>query len=66
MCPFYSSAQATLQQYRTVLKYPGEAAYVDTKGQMRDPQDLYTWKMGSEYTWGTNILGLVFFAGQGC
>ena len=57
--------QATIQQYRTVLSYPGDVAYSDKKtGQLRDPDDLYTWKIGGEYTNGTNILGLVFFAGK--
>ena len=55
--------QATVQQYRTVLVYPGDAAFNDS-GQLRDPNDLYTWEMGGEYTSGTNILGLVFFAGE--
>jgi len=55
--------QAAIQQYRTVLKYPGDvAAYNDTKGQWRDPNDLYTWEIGGEYTFNTNILGLVFFS----
>ena len=46
-----------------MLKYPGNAAYTDDKGQLRDPNDLYSWGIGGEYTNGTNILGLVFFAG---
>ncbi len=54
--------QATIQQYRTVLTYPGEIAKEDEKGNLRDPKNLYTWKIGGEYTAGTNILGLVFFA----
>ncbi len=55
--------QATIQQYRTVLIYPGEAVFNDS-GQLRSPEDLYTWKITGEFTNGTNILGLVFFAGE--
>lgn len=50
-------------QYRTVLTYPGDVAYTDKTGQIRDPENLYTWKISGEYTNSTNILGLVFFAG---
>eukprot|EP00096_Caligus_rogercresseyi_P001975 TRINITY_DN1354_c0_g1_i4.p2 TRINITY_DN1354_c0_g1~~TRINITY_DN1354_c0_g1_i4.p2 ORF type:complete len:348 (-),score=81.27 TRINITY_DN1354_c0_g1_i4:3934-4977(-) len=53
--------QATIMQYRTVLTYPGDVAFDDGK-QLRDPNDLYTWKISGEFTNGTNILGLVFFA----
>jgi len=49
--------QATIQQYRTVLTYPGEVKTGD-----RDPANLYTWKIGGEYTDSMNILGLVFFS----
>merc|ERR1711910_74485 len=35
--------QATIQQYRTVLTYPGEVKHMDG-GQERDPTNLYTWK----------------------
>jgi hypothetical protein len=57
--------QATIQQYRTVLTYPGDVAFTDEKsGQLRDPNNLYSWKIGGEFTNGTNILGLVFFAGR--
>jgi len=49
--------QATIQQYRTVLTYPG-----DVKQGDRDPANLYTWKIGGEYTDSMNILGLVFFS----
>ena len=56
--------QATIQQYRTVLKYPGNAAYNDSSGQLRDPSNLYTWSISGEFTNGSNILGLVFFAGM--
>ncbi|XP_023326225.1 excitatory amino acid transporter 3 [Eurytemora carolleeae] len=53
--------QATVQQYRTALIYPGNFAYNDS-GQIRNPNDTQTWKMKGEWTAGTNILGLVFFA----
>ena len=55
--------QATLQQYRTVLTYPGNNPYNDSRG-LRDPANLYSWKIGGEFTDGSNILGLVFFAGS--
>lgn len=56
------SIQATIQQFRTVLKYPGDIAHNDSSGNLRDPNNLYTWEIGGEYTDGSNILGLVFFA----
>ena len=55
--------QASIQQYRTVLKYPGEKAFTDDDGHSRDPKNLYTWGISGEYTFNTNILGLVFFSG---
>jgi len=48
--------QACTQQYRTVLTYPPE------KTDERDPENLYTWKIGGEYVNSMNILGLVFFS----
>jgi len=54
--------QAGIQQYRTVLKYPGNVNLSESDGQVRVPDNLYTWKIGGEYTSGTNILGLVFFS----
>jgi len=54
--------QAAIQQYRTVLKYPGDVAYNDSKDHFRDPGNLYTWEIDGEYTFNTNILGLVFFS----
>ena len=51
--------QACTQQYRTVLTYPPE------KTDERDPENLYTWKIGGEYVNSMNILGLVFFSGKG-
>ena len=47
------------------MTYPGEVAY-NKSGELRDPKNLYTWEIGGEYTNGTNILGLVFFAGELC
>ena len=55
--------QATTQQYRTVLTYPGDDKYMEGN-QERDPANLYTWKIGGEYTNSMNILGLVFFSGK--
>merc|ERR1712168_1385565 len=54
--------QATMQQYRTSLVYPGNYAFTDSKGQLRDPNVTQTWTMKGEWTNGSNILGLVFFA----
>jgi len=62
LCP-PNLVQATIQQYRTVLTYPGDTVITE-KGETRDPNDLYTWKISGEFTNGTNILGLVFFAGN--
>ena len=59
---FSLSLQAGIQQYRTVLKYPGNEEITESNGQTRVPDNLYTWKIGGEYTSGTNILGLVFFS----
>jgi len=54
--------QACTQQYRTVLTYPGNNKFTAKNGQERDPANLYTWKIGGEYTDSMNILGLVFFS----
>jgi len=58
--------QATMQQYRTNLKYPGNYAFNDSSGkgkkQLRKPGEIETWKITGQWTNGTNILGLVFFA----
>ena len=59
--------QATIKQYRTVLTYPGgdwSKNFTDHSGQVRDPVNLYTWKIGGEYSDNMNILGLVFFSGM--
>jgi len=53
--------QACTQQYRTVLTYPPEKETLPN-GLVRDPKDLYTWKIGGEYVNSMNILGLVFFS----
>lgn len=53
--------QATMQQYRTSLVSPGSVV-VNDSGQIRDPNDSLTWKFKGEWTNGSNILGLVFFA----
>ena len=36
--------------------------YNDTKGQYRDRNNTLTWAFKGEWTNGSNILGLVFFA----
>jgi len=55
LCP-PNLVQATIQQYRTVLTYPGE------NDPLRNSTNLYSWKISGEFVNGTNILGLVFFA----
>ena len=59
--------QATMQQYRTALIKPqcrddNCTGYLDDSNQWRDPNDTLTWKFKGEWTDGSNILGLVFFA----
>ena len=54
----FNFQKAAIQQYRTVLKYPKD------DDPERNPLDLYTWKIGGEYTANMNILGLVFFSGK--
>jgi len=58
--------QATMQQYRTTLLHPCKnkncSPYWDDSGQWRDPNNTSTWKFKGEWTNGSNILGLVFFA----
>jgi len=53
--------QATMQQYRTSLVYPPNLVNVTGK-QLRDPGDMTTWAFKGEWSNGSNILGLVFFA----
>ena len=65
LCP-PNLIQATMQQYRTALIRPecrddNCTGYMDS-GQWRDPNDTLTWKFKGEWTGGSNILGLVFFA----
>lgn len=52
--------QATMQQYRTSLIYPG--SFSNKSGKVRDPDDMTTWAFKGEWSNGSNILGLVFFA----
>jgi len=60
--------QASMQQYRTALIHPGCpsadncSGYTDEDGHWRDANDTSTWKFKGEWTNGSNILGLVFFA----
>lgn len=55
--------QATIQQYRTSLIYPGEGVYKEIKdGVYVNESDKYSWMFKGEYTNGTNILGLVVFS----
>ena len=66
LCP-PNLIQATMQQYRTALVRPNCrdencSAYQDDSGQWRDPNNTLTWKFHGEWTDGSNILGLVFFA----
>merc|ERR1719342_1498439 len=57
-----------MQQYRTALIHPGCpsadncSGYTDEDGHWRDANDTSTWKFKGEWTNGSNILGLVFFA----
>jgi len=53
--------QACTQQYRTVLTYPPQKV-TEGNGQVRDPENLYSWKISGEYVNSMNILGLVFFS----
>ena len=66
LCP-PNLIQASMQQYRTALIRPecrddNCTGYDDDSGQWRDPNDTLTWKFKGEWTDGSNILGLVFFA----
>jgi len=55
--------QATLQQYKTVLVYPGDISREDPRsGSMLDPTDPTTWELSSSWSSSTNILGLVVFS----
>ena len=65
LCP-PNLIQATMQQYRTALIRPecrdDNCTGYEDSGQWRDPNDTLTWKFKGEWTGGSNILGLVFFA----
>jgi Na+/H+-dicarboxylate symporter len=50
-----------MQQYRTSLIYPGSFSN-ETGKPLRDPLDMTTWAFKGEWSNGSNILGLVFFA----
>jgi len=55
--------QAGLQQYKTVLIYPGEENTTDpSTGAPIYPHDKSTWMFKSDWSNGTNILGLVIFS----
>merc|ERR1719216_630321 len=54
--------QATMQQYWTSLIYPAGGFQNETGKPFRDPADLSTWAFKGEWSNGSNILGLVFFA----
>merc|ERR1711962_1222826 len=55
--------QATIQQYKTKLIYPGNEIVEDpSSGAMLDPANKHTWKMTSSWNSSTNILGLVIFS----
>ena len=57
-----------MQQYRTALIRPEcrdencSAYYEEDTGHYRDPNNTLTWRFKGEWTSGSNILGLVFFA----
>ena len=53
--------QATMQQYRTTLVYPGPGKK-DMGGYMIDEQDKDTWMFKGDWSSSTNILGLVVFS----
>lgn len=55
--------QATMQQYKTQLVYPGNVRIEDpSSGAMLDPLVRETWRMEGEWSSSTNILGLVIFS----
>merc|ERR1712013_24662 len=55
--------QATMQQYKTELIYPGNVASEDpASGALLDPLVRETWKMKGTWSNSTNILGLVIFS----
>merc|ERR1711936_1245755 len=55
--------QATMQQYKTELIYPGNVAIEDpASGALLDPLVRESWKMTGSWSNSTNILGLVIFS----
>merc|ERR1712115_256967 len=55
--------QATMQQYKTELIYPGNVASEDpASGALLDPLLRETWKMKGTWSNSTNILSLVIFS----
>merc|ERR1712051_643326 len=55
--------QATMQQYKTELIYPGNVAIEDPmSGALLDPLVRESWKMTGSWSNSTNILGLVIFS----
>lgn len=55
--------QATMQQYRTEIVYPGNLAIEDPHtGALLDPEDKLSWRTRDSWTGSTNILGLVVFS----
>lgn len=56
--------QSTLQQYQTTIIYAGEDTKVDneTNQTLYDPLDKTTWRVGSNWSNSTNILGLIVFS----
>ena len=53
--------QATVQQYQTMLIYPGPGV-TDDNGIIRNETDRTTWKYKGAWSNSTNILGLVVFS----
>ena len=54
--------QAALQQYQTVLEYPGENETEDqATGATISPEDKTTWMFKSKWSNSTNFLGLIVF-----
>jgi len=55
--------QATLQQYKTIIIYPGEKNITDPKTNLTIyPDDKYTWNFGKYWSDSSNLLGLIVFS----
>merc|ERR1719418_54372 len=55
--------QATTQQYKTLIIYPGEEIVTDSKtGLTIDPDDKETWNFKKTWSNNSNILGLIVFS----